>query len=78
MQYLICELLYFLPQDRHDNQVDVETPATESKHLLPELEMFFYLLVLVLIKEIQQGEAKWLSFSLNFVTIALAKHHGII
>ncbi|XP_049415663.1 probable 26S proteasome non-ATPase regulatory subunit 3 [Solanum stenotomum] len=49
----------YLPQDRHDSQVHVETPATESKHLLPELEMFCYLLVLIfLIDQKKYNKAK--------------------
>ncbi|XP_055814712.1 probable 26S proteasome non-ATPase regulatory subunit 3 [Solanum dulcamara] len=49
----------YLPQDRHDTQVDVEMPATESKHLLPEFEIFCYLLVLIfLIDQKKYNEAK--------------------
>ncbi|MCD7456479.1 26S proteasome non-ATPase regulatory subunit 3 [Datura stramonium] len=54
-----ARLSSYLPQDRHDIQVDVEMPATEAKHLVPELVIYCYLLVLIfLIDQNKYNEAK--------------------
>ncbi|XP_009773691.1 putative 26S proteasome non-ATPase regulatory subunit 3 isoform X2 [Nicotiana tabacum] len=56
-----AQLSSYLPQDKYDTQVDVEMPATEahSKHLVPELEIYCYLLVLIfLIDQKKYNEAK--------------------
>ncbi|KAK4378293.1 hypothetical protein RND71_000155 [Anisodus tanguticus] len=56
-----ARLSSYLPQDRHDNQVDVEMSETEvhSKRLVPELEIYCYLLVLIfLIDQKKYNEAK--------------------
>ncbi|KAM3376789.1 putative 26S proteasome non-ATPase regulatory subunit 3 isoform X3 [Capsicum galapagoense] len=55
-----ARLSSYLLQDRHDDsQVDVEIPATDAKHLVPELEIYCCLLVLVfLIDQKKYNEAK--------------------
>ncbi|KAJ8530297.1 hypothetical protein K7X08_037132 [Anisodus acutangulus] len=56
-----AQLSSHIPQDRHDNQVDVEMSETESqsKRLVPELEIYCYLLVLIfLIDQKKYNEAK--------------------
>ncbi|XP_016539979.1 probable 26S proteasome non-ATPase regulatory subunit 3 isoform X2 [Capsicum annuum] len=55
-----ARLSSYLLQDRHDDsQVDVEIPATDAKYLVPELEIYCCLLVLVfLIDQKKYNEAK--------------------
>ncbi|XP_060168650.1 probable 26S proteasome non-ATPase regulatory subunit 3 isoform X1 [Lycium barbarum] len=72
----------YMSQDRHDNQVDVEMSETEarSKSLVPELEIYCYLLVLIfLIDQKKYNEAKACSSesitrlkSMNSTTAVLA------
>ncbi|KAJ8572217.1 hypothetical protein K7X08_008728 [Anisodus acutangulus] len=61
LQYALSAAIFIPPQDRHDNQVDVEMSETEvhSKRLVPELEIYCYLLVLIfLIDQKKYNEAK--------------------
>ncbi|XP_009628274.1 putative 26S proteasome non-ATPase regulatory subunit 3 isoform X2 [Nicotiana tabacum] len=56
-----AQLSSYVPQDKYDTQVDVEMSETEahSTHLVPELETYCYLLVLIfLIDQKKYKEAK--------------------
>ncbi|CAN4107339.1 unnamed protein product [Withania somnifera] len=54
-----AQLSSYLPQDWHDTRVDVEMLATEAKHLVPEVEIYCCLLILIfLIDQKKYNEAK--------------------